>query len=207
MRAFDFYEFVGIILPGSMLLIATGILFDIGSIDFLLIPKSGGALGVHLLTAYVLGHLIQALGNGCESLYWKAWKGMPTDWPMTRPDKKTFPLAKDAVANFCGSSPDSLTVDKWPRLVAQARSTVYTSGRAPRMQFFNGTYGMFRGLIAAGIIIALFAWKSPLSPGIVYPTVVVIIGISIYRMHRSGIHYARELFANIAELARINEAQ
>lgn len=88
MRVFDFYESVGILLPRSMLLIAIGYVFDIDSMSFILIPNSFGGLGAHLL---------QAVGNVFESIYWRAWRGMPTDWPVTRAKTNKFPMEKDAV--------------------------------------------------------------------------------------------------------------
>ena len=142
------------------------------------------------------------MGNVLERGYWKAWEGMPTDWPVTKPKANKFPTAKDAVASLCQSSSHSLSLDEWQGLVAQARSIVYASGREARLQFFNGTYGMFRGLIAVGLIAACFSWSSSISPAIVYPILALVVAISLMRMHRFGLHYAKELFANIDVLAR-----
>lgn len=200
-RSFDFYEFVGILVPGSVLLVAIGYLFDIGSLNFLLAPDSFGGLGVHVLIAYVIGHLLQAVGNVFEGIYWKAWAGMPTDWPVTKPETNKFPTAIESVVSLCQSSSHSLSLDKWQSFVAQARSVVYASGRATRLQFFNGTYGMFRGLTAAGLIVGCFLWKSPTSLAIVYPILILVLVISLSRMHRFGVHYAKELFANIDALS------
>jgi hypothetical protein len=60
---------------------------------------------------------------------------------------------------------------------------------------------MFKGLLATETIVTYFAWRSSLSPWIIYPFWAVVMAISLYRMHHFGVHYARELFANIAELA------
>lgn len=60
LRTFDFFEFVGALLPGSMLLIAIGFTFDADEARFLLAPTTVGGLGAHLLAAYVTGHFLQA---------------------------------------------------------------------------------------------------------------------------------------------------
>ena len=36
-----------------------------------------------MVLAYVVGHLIQALGNLIEQLFWALQGGMPTDWLRT----------------------------------------------------------------------------------------------------------------------------
>src|SRR5712664_2864678 len=79
-----FYEQVGIIIPGTVLLF--GLLFYIPMLKELL-AKDGvsvGQLGVFVLLAYAAGHLVAAFGNGIEALMWKPMGGMPTDW-ITRP--------------------------------------------------------------------------------------------------------------------------
>jgi hypothetical protein len=205
LRTPDFYEFVAIIIPGSAFLVGIGYLFGVEKLDALLKPQTFGGLGVHLVLAYVTGHLLQGIGNGIESIYWRAWKGMPTDWPITRPGGSSFPGAKSTTLAACGisesdSRPTNLT--EWRALVAQARSTVYASGRAGRLQFFNGNYGLFRGLLAAELTIGLVAWWSPISRPRVYVFLFVLALLTGYRMHRFGKHYAYELFANVRELAR-----
>lgn len=200
MKDFDFYDFVALVVPGSVLLVAAGYLLDVGAANVLFSPQDFGSLGVHLILAFVAGHLLQAIGNAVEHLYWKAWRGMPTDWPISRPQRSDSPAAKAAVEKLCGQTADSLS--KWRNLLAQARSTVYSSGRSGRLHIFNGNYGMFRGLVAAELVIAVFAWKSSLSLVALYVALAAIVFLTMCRMHRFALHYAKELFANVAELAR-----
>ncbi len=63
MRSFDFYEFVGIIVPGSVLMLALGILFPDTVLVNILTPATAGATGTHLVLAYLIGHFLQAGGN------------------------------------------------------------------------------------------------------------------------------------------------
>lgn len=85
--------------------------------------------------------------------------------------------------------------------MAQARSVVYSEGWENRLQYFNGTYGMYRGIVATGLIVACFAWASPVNSALVYLAIILVVGISLNRMHRFAVHYANELFANVSALA------
>ncbi len=81
-----FYEQVGIIIPGTVLLF--GLLFYIPMLRELL-AKDGvsvGQFGVFVLLSYAAGHLVAALGNAIETMMWKPLGGMPTDW-VTRADQ------------------------------------------------------------------------------------------------------------------------
>lgn len=200
LRNFDFYEFVALIVPGSVLMVSIGFLLRVDLVASVLIPESLGALGVHVLVAYLVGHLLQGVGNYIEFAYWKPWKGMPTDWPITRKKTNLFPEATASVLAFTKSS-GVTDIRTWRSLVAQARSVVYFEGRANRLQYFNGTYSMFRGIVTTGLIVACFAWASPVNSALVYLAIVLAVGISLNRMHRFAVHYANELFANVGALA------
>jgi hypothetical protein len=200
-REVDFYEFVSLIVPGSALLVVVGYVFDIREMGDLLAPQDFGSLGIHLILAYITGHLLQAVGCFLEALYWKAWKGMPSDWPISWPQEPDSSTAKAAVEELCKQKTTDLR--QWRALVAQARSTVYSSERAGRLHVFNANYSMFRGLIAAELIVGASAWMSSLNPVVLYPILAVVVLLTGYRMHRFALHYARELFANVAELVRI----
>jgi hypothetical protein len=205
-RDVDFYEFVSFIVPGSVLLVLVGYMFDIKKgVSSLLAPQDFGSLGVHLILAYITGHLLQAASNFLEVLYWKAWKGMPTDWPISRPQNLDFSKAKAAVEELCQQKVSDLR--QWRILVAQVRSTVYSSKRAGRLHIFNANYGMFRGLVAAELIVGVLGCISSINSVAFYPILAAVVFLTGYRMHRFALHYARELFANVAELARTKNLQ
>lgn len=197
MKSFDFYEFVGILLPGSAFLVATGFLFDVKGYTILFFPNDLGSFGLHVFAAYILGHLIQAIGNFVEKFYWMFWKGMPTDWPFTKPNNTQFITAKDTVISLCQGTTTGLTLEKWRSYVAQSRSVVFSRERSSRLNFFNGNYGLFRGLISASLLLASFSWSSEKSLLTIYLCLFVVSALSFYRMHRFGVHYASELFANV----------
>lgn len=202
MRSIDFYEFVGVIVPGAVLLAGIGLLLDAGTVNRFLSPEGIGNAVVYLVLAYVVGHLIAAIGNWLEVLFWKPWRGMPTDWPLTRPALSEASSWKTVVESYCGEKCKANDFPKWKSLVAKVRSKVYASNMAMRLNVFNGNYGMFRGLIVSEFAIALVAWKSNYNLGLVYAVLGVASILTFYRMYHFGILYARELFSNVANLSR-----
>jgi hypothetical protein len=205
----DFYEFVGILIPGSAILVSFKYLMNLQELNNLFAPQSLGGLGIHLMLAYVVGHLLQALGNGLETVYWGRQRGMPTDWPASRPND----LSQDAVSavlklcNHRDIEAKQITIAQWRGLISQARSTVYASNRSERLHIFNGNYGMFRGLLAAEIIVGIAAIWTQVNHWLFYAVLLLIMFLTIYRMHRFAILYANELFANVKELLRVGKRE
>jgi hypothetical protein len=206
-RQFDFYEFTGILVPGATALAGSLLLFP----DFLK-PESikdfnVGGLGLFLVLAYVLGHLVQAIGNGFESGWWKLWGGMPTDWVRTKPARL---LAPSQVAALEKTAKERLgledlqiahsTPGQWYAITRQVYAEVAGAGRASRIDVFNGNYGLNRG-IAAGllVVLAVALLKSPVNWAFVGGAGVAA-ALAIYRMHRFARHYARELFVQFLQL-------
>jgi hypothetical protein len=67
----SFYEQVGIVIPGAVFLFVT--MFYLPELRNVL-GKDGvnlGGLGVFVLIAYAMGHLLGAVGNLIEAAYWR----------------------------------------------------------------------------------------------------------------------------------------
>ena len=75
MRQFSFYEFTGILLPGVTVLAGLMILFPDWELPSFVREVSIGGLGALVIAAYLIGHLVQAVGNFIEWLWWKPWGG------------------------------------------------------------------------------------------------------------------------------------
>lgn len=206
MRTFDFYEFVGVLAPGTIAMFLATLLFGqtIGEDP---VPQNLGGLGIYIIIAYVIGHLVQALARGVEVVYWHLWKGMPTDWPVTRPQ---WAAGRGAISSICrmtgkthpGANKQGDQLGDWHAMVRQARSTLYAIGRASRVQVFNGNYGMFRGLLTVLMVAAVTAWwTTEVDPAVAFLTLLGLAFLAERRMHRFAIHYATELFANAAAVA------
>lgn len=207
MRQFDFYEFTGILVPGATVL--AGVLLLVP--DFIkpesIKDVSVGGLGLFIVVAYVLGHLVQAVGNGVESVWWKLWGGMPTDWLRTKPDCVLAPSQLTALEKAIkgrlgldGLQIAHSTAGQWYAVTRQVYAEVAGAGRAARIDVFNGNYGLNRG-IGAGLlvvlVIALINWPVnwTFAGG-----VTAALALAIYRMHRFARHYAREVFVQFLQL-------
>ena len=79
-KEFSFYEFVGILVPSTILLFTVNLIisatYDIKIIDFGKI----GETTIFIIVSYGLGHILQAIGNIFESVVWFIYGGMPTKW-------------------------------------------------------------------------------------------------------------------------------
>lgn len=193
-RQFSFYEFVGVLVPGILFLFGISLLYGTNpQLKPLLLPDNLGEASVYLVVAYAVGHLVQTVGNLIEYIYWGVRGGKPTDWPHKQPTTALPQRLQEVVARVTGRKAASLA--EWQSDVAIVRSKLHSQGKANRLETFNGNYGMFRGIAAAGVVlmlaVILFGGGSPAA----YSVLVLATAISIYRMDRFGVHYAKELFA------------
>lgn len=207
MKQFDFYEFTGILVPGATVLTGAVVLFPGWGLPALIKDTSVGGLGVFIVLAYVLGHLVQAVGNGIESVWWKIWGGMPTDWLRTKPDCLLAPSQLTALEKAVkerlgldGLQIAHSTAGQWYAVTRQIYAEVAGAGRTARIDVFNGNYGLNRG-IGAGLlvvlVIVLINWPVD---WMFAGGVTAAFALAIYRMHRFARHYAREVFVQFLQL-------
>lgn len=208
MKAFDFYEFTGVLVPGVITLYGVSRLFPDSTHLFAQGSLSVGDLGVFAVLAYAGGHLVQAFGNLLETGFWKLSGGMPSGW--VRNPKRTFLSAEQTAALqdrvaalFPGKSSTPLgerNAKEWFAITRQIYAAVLAAGRAQRIDTFNGNYGMFRG-ISAGLLVCLFLLPFSASRNwLVAGVCATLAALALARMRRFGVHYARELFIQFLQL-------
>jgi len=197
-RAFDFYEYAGILVPGAVFIIGLLWLFPDGRA---LLSKEGvtlGELGLFVIVAYAAGQLVQAVGNYIEWAWWKLWGGMPSVLVLggkyVTADQHRRIL--DAIRSG-GMSADP-NLEKLPRvqrlaIVREMYSVVVAAKRASRVDIFSGNYGLMRGL-AAAILILLGAAVATGQSLLVAGVLTIMLLLALQRMHRFSKHYAIELF-------------
>lgn len=208
-KEFDFYEFTGILLPGITGLIGITLIFTQVRTVVWANEISFGELGLSVILGYILGHLLQALGNLIENIWWKIREGMPTDWIRT---KKHF-LISDPQIILVESNIETILKIKlekhlnefdkkqWYGIVRQIYVAVQKSGSTNRIDIFNGNYGLNRGLASAFIfILILYLVQNGISNWQIEIWLSIAIILSIYRMNRFGCHYARELIIQFIQL-------
>ncbi|MCH8058949.1 MAG: hypothetical protein IIA11_00680 [Proteobacteria bacterium] len=198
---FDAYEYVGVIVPGSVVLVACSTLYP-NALPMMTSTLSVGDLGLTLILAFVAGHLLQAGGNVWESIIWWFAGGMPTSWPA----KTTTGLLSESqllrlderLRHDFGCGRDK--VDSGRGLIREIVVRVRQDGDADRIDKFNRNYGLMRGIAVAFIVSAGLVLLQDRSLWPEAVGVVVIAGIATYRMIRFGIHYAREVYAEYLSL-------
>jgi hypothetical protein len=204
-KSFDAYEVIGVIIPGAVL--ALLLTFECPSLRGLLGDKglSVGDLGLFLIVAFVLGHLVQALGNLLEWLFWLP-SGMPTSWAcrarqsLLSDGQREALQAKVSAMEGAPMAISKLGRGKWNAIIRRISGRVFAAGRSSRVEAHNRTYGMCRGLGAA-LAVAL-AWVAvehgddrQLLGGLA-----LALACALWRMWRMGVNYARALLLVFIDL-------
>jgi hypothetical protein len=193
-----FYEQVGIVIPGSVFVF--GLLFFFSALQTVL-TKDGvslGDFGIFLLLSYAAGHLIAAVGNVGERLFWWFFGGMPTDWitrtSTTLLSSSQVDLVEKKVQTRLGIADKVRGLDPkvwWP-ISRQMYADVAKNGKPDRIDTFNGMYGLNRGLASATFslgCIAAVQGKCSVALGLF-----VLTAVYDYRAYRFGVNYGRELY-------------
>jgi hypothetical protein len=213
MKNFDFYEFAGVLTPGALLLYSISLIYPSLAIYIQGKEFTVGELGLFVILSYVAGHLLQALGNLIEWLYWNIRGGMPTDWVRTHKkherylisDQQIDSLEKQMQSKLKLTEPfifsDDLTKKNWTGITRQIYAAVQAGGRSQRIDTFNGNYGLFRGIASAFLAaLILLLVENGLTYWKISLLLVTGIAIAVFRMDRFGKYYAREVFIQFLQL-------
>ena len=201
MKKLSFYEQVGIVTPGAVFLF--GIMFYLPELRDIFAKDSitVGGLGIFVIISYATGHLIAALGNGIEYQYWRLRGGMPSNWivgPTPRLLSSTqIAKVEELVVARLGLTPlpmVELTEASWFPIFRQIYSDVEKHGKPGRADTFNGNYGLNRGLCAAALALAMAILIKASTQWIMSLGLLAVSFAYLYRMHRFGVHYAREIY-------------
>jgi len=209
MKEFNYYEFIGVLIPGTMLLYGASLIFAEISPALFVQNLSIGGFGIFFILAFGIGHLAHAFGNGLEFLWWKICGGMPTDWIRTGKFNFLGKQTREAIElrirdNMAMPEFTYNKVDQkeWYSISRRVYAVVDAVGQAKRADIFNGNYSLFRGIaIVLFILVILILSKNPKDW---YWALGCLIGsaVAIYRMNRFGKNYARELFVRFLQIAK-----
>jgi hypothetical protein len=204
-RSFDAYEVVGVVIPGVV--VAIMLTTEWPSLRALLSDKglSIGDFGLFVLVAFVLGHLVQAVGNLVEAVVWLP-HGLPTNWVrrlrqnLVTPDQRRSLEA--AVAAMEGSEQDISAMGRreWLAVTTRAYGRLSHAGRTGRIDAANRAYGLSRGLAAA--LLVCFAWYgiAHTHDYLALSALAAALGAAVWRMRRAGTQYARALVLDFIDL-------
>jgi hypothetical protein len=208
MIKFDYYEFVGFIIPGAIALFGLSLLYPEIKAFCVSQNYSIGDLGIFAILSYAVGHLIQGVGNLVEKLWWWPWDGMPTNWIPTNKGNLLASLQIKALEEQLPSklklnhsfSFKGLNIKDWFDITQQVYACVASQGKAFKIDALNGNYAINRGIASSIIILLIFSiltgnysWKVAL-------LYLAGISIALYRMNHFGKQYARKLFVEFLQL-------
>lgn len=210
MKTLTLYEQIGIVIPGAILLAAIAALAPAAKSYLRADGLTLGDFGLFLVLSYATGHVVAAAGNLLEWIIWKAFRGMPTMWvthdPPTRllTDDQRNALRVRITERFGYECPPlrGLPRERWKPIFAQLYADVLARG-APRVETFNGLYGLNRGLAGAmlGVIITAAVVGSPHVIPIAL-TAGALALVFAYRMYRFSVRFATELYVTFLNPVR-----
>jgi hypothetical protein len=207
MKEFNYYEFVGVLIPGVVLLYGISLIFAEISPALFVQNLSIGGFGLFFVLAFAFGHLAHALGNSLEYVWWKICGGMPTDWIRTGKfdflGQKTREAIESRVRNRIGM-PDftfkKVNSKEWYSIVRRVYAAVEGLGKGKQADIFNSNYSLFRGMATAFLSLAGFVvldcpknWEWALG-------CLIASLVAVYRMNKFGKNYAREVFIQFLEI-------
>lgn len=202
MRQFDLHEFLGYIAPGMLLLVGISIVWPEGREALKLTDLSIGGLGVGVVVAYAVGQLLQAVGNGIESLWWRLWGGAPTDWLRTKKHELIDPdqaaRVEEKVSVMLGKQgfalQPSISRGAWYSITREVYAAVSAAGLSRRIDIFNGNYGLCRGIAAGLAVVAIWSVAVDWAAWQLHLATIGLFVLAVYRMHLFGVRYGREVF-------------
>jgi len=193
---FDLYEYIGVIVPGAVILLACSILYP-SLLPMLTSSITLGDLGLVLIFAFVAGHLVQAGGNLWELIIWYFAGGVPTSWAINGSKallskEQIIRLEEKLMNDFKLGSSDVILESG---IIREIYVRVRKLGKSDRVEKFNRNYGLMRGVAVALIASGLLAVINDFD---YWPEALLLFflaSVATYRMVRFGKHYARELYA------------
>lgn len=200
-RNLTFYEQVGILIPGGVLLF--GLFFYVPELQAMF-AKEGiglGSLGIFLIVAYAVGHALAGFGNLIDNAYWHFRGGLPSNWVIGSKPRllSTAQIATvhERIRQRLGLTLPPLSdldAHTWYPVTRQIYSDVQRFGRPDRVDTFNGNYGLNRGLSMATLALAIVTLIAKPEQWYVSLGLLLLSVVYLYHMSRFGQHYARELF-------------
>jgi len=164
---FNFYDFIGYIIPGAFIFILLfWFLFAFFSFELPFKVISIGGSILFLFFSYFLGHLVQSLGNIVEKKLLEKWGGWFSE-QFLRDDNNYYTcefknkLKKITCElfgfSYNGSSNDEEQKKRREQIFNLCYSLIVQKNVALHTEIFNGIYGLYRGILIVwdvGIIIS-----------------------------------------------------
>lgn len=86
---------------------------------------------------------------------------------------------------------NAMSKAQWRKIVTRMDARIRNGGRANRIDVFNRTCGLFRGLATAFLICGIWYWIEKRGPSIEAVAALTLGVLAVFRIWRYGVHYAR----------------
>ncbi|WP_372399859.1 hypothetical protein ABMY26_33915 [Azospirillum sp. HJ39] len=208
------YEQVGIVIPGTTVLF--GLFFVSPELKAMFLRDGFGLgdFGLFVTVSYVAGHLVAAVGNALETLYWKPFGGMPSVWIAKAGQTVIAPSQAEKLERLIGSRLGlpipticGMAPGEWHQVFMQMTADVRASKADGRAEIFNANYGLNRGIAAGLLVVAVTNLVLAPTSWRVTLVALVLFGLALSRMHRFGVHYARAMCREFLRLPEVPTPQ
>lgn len=216
MKSFNVYETIGIIAPGVVFLLCLKWVMPDWPLDLEKLEISIGGFGIATIIAFVVGHLLQSIGNLFEKVLWCFRGGWPSDWPRSGEhdllSEHQIALLQARIESLLGlenfALDTSTSATSWRSVFRQIYAFVSSKNNDTRAISFNATYGLFRGIVSCMLVlvtVGIVNWQG--ASGKALFSFVVVLIIAVIRMERFGVHYAREVFVQFLNQSESSEVK
>jgi len=192
---FDGFEFTGLIAPGSVVVIAVALLFP----HVVRIGDPTVTIAVAIVVAYIVGHLVSAIGNLAELALQKMRPTGPAslsvgEWTGRYISHDQEPRLHSSVRVKLHRSDFSDEADAEERrtILKQMFLAVVASGHGQRVDTFNGLFNLSRGLAVSFFIAGILGVVSAHYQAVLWSA--LAIGLALFRAWKFRDAYSRELF-------------
>jgi hypothetical protein len=203
--SFDAYEYVGVIIPGALPTLAASLLIpEVASV----ISSEGvelGTLGIFLIMSFVVGHVVQLIGNWIETT--EDMLGLGKDALVLNETRR--PMDAGRWQRFLSVLRSEGIIDReelnsslWQGTRKEVYAALQAEKRTQRIDAFNRTYGMCRGMVAGtiltvGLVLILGGTEHQSLALLIF----VILTVPLYvRMRRFSRHYFTEIVSQYLAL-------
>jgi len=209
---FKIYDVLASLIPGTLvlgvlLITLLGINGDIW-VDKLLKFKDFSAIltSLFLVTSYLIGYIIHALGSWFEPILWFTWGGRPSELLLKNKSNRLRMYEHENAFNFLiarskmeAKVPDELSSQDFKDLYQIAKNLAFVKADGSikeRISEFNNSYIFSRNILIAflSIIIAYITWAYY---AFVYWWGIIFLFIALlilwYRCRDKAFYYSREI--------------
>ncbi|MGH1356539.1 MAG: hypothetical protein ACRBBS_15860 [Thalassovita sp.] len=206
---FDPYEFIAVAIPGSLPTLTISMLVPEVATVVMTNGVDLGSFGVFLIVSFVVGHVVQLFGNVIEQI--EGFLTFGTIDLAVRDERR--PMHSEQWDRFCVnlaeagiSTAAGVTSKTWPGIRREVYARLLADGRTDRIDMFNRTYGLCRGMvsgaaISAGATLVLgdedaWQWSG---------MIVMLLALPLYvRMRRFSRHYFNEVVSQFLSLNQVS---